>query len=81
MGEVLLKTNFVRDFKIMFQANDKGTQITLPKAILVNFVVNFEHALISWGLYNTNHSKEFWKKTSFKSCFAVLKKTYRPVPS
>ena len=45
----------------MFQANDKDIRITFPESILVLFVVNFEHALVSWGVFKATTQKNFEK--------------------
>ena len=43
----------------MLQANKKGTQTKLTEVAVVLFIVEFEHVFVSWGVFKSNHSKEF----------------------
>ena len=50
----IVKTDSVTDLKIMFQATDKDIRIALTEAVMVPFVVKFECAFVSWGVFKSS---------------------------
>ena len=51
---LLLKTDYVADFKNMNEPNYKDTRITLAEAASAIFVVDFEHVLVCWDILRSN---------------------------
>ena len=64
----------------MFQANDKDPQITLPEAVLVILVVDFEQALVSRSLKNCFGIGRLWTKAYKSQDVCKLLKSYFYLP-